>query len=175
MYSNPNLQCQHVTRGLRRCSRAYNRICGHAEGIQRYIKDDRIFDLEDRVSGVRCGPVSHYHHQTSDNTAFSFLFFVAYPKRSVLNHCPCAETKRRLFYYEDFRFLRANNRPRSYAVAINSWDHSPRRLLGSSMYLHTFMCMCVLPSLLVDPFGPLLLSVMIHFIYVRRQRMYFKH
>ena len=80
-------------RGLRWCSRAYNRICGHVEGVQRYIKDDHSSNLEERVSTVLYGPVSHYHHQSSDNTAFSFLFFVAYPKRTVLNNCPRAETK----------------------------------------------------------------------------------
>ena len=61
-----------VTRGLRWCSRACNRICGHVERRSAIIEDNRISDLEDRVSGVRYGPVSHYHHQSSDSTAFSF-------------------------------------------------------------------------------------------------------
>ena len=34
--------------------------------------------------------------------------------------------------------------------------------------------MCVLPSLLVDLFEPLFLPVMMHFIYVRRYRMYIR-
>ena len=71
---------------------------------------------------------------------------------------------RRLPFFKSERTIR----PRFYAVAFNSWNHSPRRLLNTAQVcIYTHSCAS---SLLADPFEPLL-PVMIHFIYIRRHRM----